>query len=303
VRQFVVGSFGFERRRLVKQQRRRWQQQRRLVDQQRRRWQQSGGSSTSSGGSGSSSSGTGGGSNSGSTSSSSGTSSGSSSGGGSSSGASGGVIGTCDPSNLTNKTCLPPEPTIPTGCAMAAAPRAVTPTTEGGMNTLVPEAATETLDNGLIAAAFGTKSCVELTAGTAGANAFLIGQLKLTAGQTLVIDKGVTVYASRNPKSYGAMCLVIDPSGAVTDTSAPGDTQYGCGGIIMATGDRVAFVGEGVIDVQGGEPLIGVSLPTKNIDRPSRRPAGFPEHHRQELPPSRRERPSACDQGHGQCGG
>ncbi len=198
----------------------------------------------------------------------SGSSSGSSGDGGSppDGGSLGGVIGSCNPSNLTDKTCLPPQPTIPTGCAMVAAPRTVTPTVAGGKNTLVPETSTETLDNGLITAGFASHPCVELTAGTAGANAFLIGQLKLTGGQTLVIDTGVTVYASRNPKSYGANCVVIDPSGAVADTSAPSDMQYDCGGVFMATGDHVAIMGGGVIDGQGGEPLIGVSPPTTDID-------------------------------------
>ena len=177
------------------------------------------------------------------------------------------VIGSCDPSNLADTTCLPPEPALPTGCASVAAPRTVTPTPEGGTNTLVPETATEILDNAVIEAAFASNSCVELTTGAGGANAFLIGQIKLASGQTLVIDAGVTVYASRNPKSYGAQCVVIDPSGAVTDTSVAADAQYDCGGVIMVTGDHVAVMGEGTIDGQGGEPLIGVSPPSvTNLD-------------------------------------
>jgi polygalacturonase len=119
----------------------------------------------------------------------------------------------------------------------------------------------------MIAAGFAGNACVELTEGTGGANAFLIGRLSLAAGQTLVIDTGVTVYASRNPKSYGTSCVLIDPTGAVTDTSVAADAQYGCGGVIVATGDHVAVMGGGVIDGQGGEPLIGVSPPTvTNLD-------------------------------------
>jgi polygalacturonase len=159
-------------------------------------------------------------------------------------------------------------------CAKVPAPRTVTATALGGTNTLVAETATETLDNGLITAAFATNACVELTAGGGGTNAFLIGQLNLTTGQTLVIDGGVTVYASRNPKSYGSACVVVDPTGAVTDTSVAADAQYTCGGLIMATGDRVAIMGGGVIDGQGGEPLIGVSPPTvTDLDGKSGDPA------------------------------
>jgi polygalacturonase len=190
----------------------------------------------------------------------------SSSSGSPSDGGAGSVLGSCDPSNITDKTCLPPVPSIPTGCVKVAAPRTVTPTTEGGQNTLVAEALSETFDNGPIVAGFVGNSCVELTVGTDGANAFLIGQLKLTTGQTLVIDKNVTVYASRNPKSYGASCVVIDPTGAVSDTSVADDAQYDCGGVIMVTGDHAAIMGEGAIDGQGGEPLIGVSPPTKDIN-------------------------------------
>jgi polygalacturonase len=226
-------------------------------------------SGSSSGGAGSASSS---GSSGGSGSSSAGASGSSSSGGGNSAGDAGSssVIGSCDPTNLTDKTCLPPEPTIPAGCAKIAAPRTVTPTTEGGTNTLVPESVTETLDNSLITMGFANNTCVELTAGAGGSNAFLVGQLTLSAGETLVIDAGVTVYASRNPKSYGSSCVVIDPTGAVTDTSVAADAQYDCGGVIVATGDHVAIMGEGAIDGQGGEPLVGVSPPTiTNLDAKS----------------------------------
>ncbi len=180
------------------------------------------------------------------------------------------VIAPCDSSDLTDTTCLPPEPKIPSGCFTVAAPRTVTPTVEGGTNTFVPEGELDYLDgldNGLIMPWFAQGyECVELTIGPNGANAFLIGQLKLTSFQTLVIDKGVTVYASRNPLSYGAGCLVMDQRSAVTDTSAIGDMFFDCGAVIMASGDHVAIMGEGTIDGQGGEPLIGVAPPTNNID-------------------------------------
>jgi polygalacturonase len=189
----------------------------------------------------------------------------------------GSVIGTCDPTNLADKTCIPPEPVIPANCAKVAAHRTVTPasTAKGASNTIVPESATETLDTSVVTAGFANSSCVELTTGAGGANAFLIGQLKLTANQTLVIDQGVTVYASRNPKSYGPNCAVIDAEGAVTDTSYTADTAYDCGGVIVATGDHVAIMGQGTIDGQGGEPLVGVTLPSpmKELDTKSGDPA------------------------------
>jgi polygalacturonase len=180
------------------------------------------------------------------------------------------VIAPCDASNLSDTTCLPPEPQIPSGCFTVAAPRTVTPTAEGGTNTFVPEGELDyldSLDNSLIAPWFAQGyECVELVPGPNGANAFLIGQLKLTSNQTLVIDDGVTVYASRNPLSYGPGCVVTDQRAAVSDTSAIGDFYYDCGAVIMATGDHVAIMGEGTIDGQGGEPLIGVPSPTNDIN-------------------------------------
>lgn len=180
------------------------------------------------------------------------------------------VIAPCDASNLADTTCLPHEPQIPSGCFTVAAPRTVAPTAVGGTNTFVPEGELDyldKLDSTLIATWFERGyPCVELTTGPNGANAFLIGQLQLTSDQTLVIDKGVTVYASRNPLAYGPGCAVMDQRSAVTDTSAIGDMTFDCGAVIMATGDHAAIMGEGTIDGQGGEPLIAVSPPANNVN-------------------------------------
>src|ERR1035437_5031041 len=43
---------------------------------------------------------------------------------------------------------------------------------------------------------------LELAAGAKGANAFLSGPLELKEGVTLLVDKGVTLFASRDPKDY-----------------------------------------------------------------------------------------------------
>ncbi len=158
---------------------------------------------------------------------------------------------------------------IPTGCTTVAAKRTVTPsvvfnggTTATGTSTLVPEALTEVLDNAGINAGFAKGSCVELTTGTGGANAFLIGPLTLTTGQTLLVDQNVTVYASRNPKNYGANCALADASGAIVDTTFAADAAFDCGGVITVSGDHVSLMGAGTIDGQGGEPLIGITAPT-----------------------------------------
>jgi polygalacturonase len=78
-------------------------------------------------------------------------------------------------------------------------------------------------------------------------NAFVTDHLDIV-GVTLWVDKGVTLYASRNPDLYQktGSCGVagINDSGACKD-------------YISVTGNNPAIMGEGTIDGQGGEPLIG----------------------------------------------
>ena len=88
---------------------------------------------------------------------------------------------------------------------------------------------------------------VELAADSAN-TAFLSGPISLRPGVTLLIDRGVTLYASRNPTDYelseGSCGLVSDaPSGChplITARSATGS----------------AIMGDGVIDGQGGAKII-----------------------------------------------
>jgi polygalacturonase len=78
---------------------------------------------------------------------------------------------------------------------------------------------------------------------------FLAGPLQLRAGVTLLLDRGTTLYASRNPRDYDltpGSCGIVDKRG------------HGCKAIV--SGDRVAgaaVMGEGAIDGRGGETLTG----------------------------------------------
>lgn len=78
---------------------------------------------------------------------------------------------------------------------------------------------------------------------------FLAGPLQLRAGVTLVVDRGTTVYGSRNPRDYdisAGSCGVVDKRG------------HGCKALI--SGDRAAgagVMGDGAIDGRGGATLIG----------------------------------------------
>jgi polygalacturonase len=89
---------------------------------------------------------------------------------------------------------------------------------------------------------------VELKGGGAH-DAFLSGPLELRRGRTLLIDKGVVLFGSRNPRDY-------DLTPGVCGTLTEGG--HGCKAII--NGDRAehaAVMGEGVIDGRGGEKILG----------------------------------------------
>ena len=84
------------------------------------------------------------------------------------------------------------------------------------------------------------------------ANAFLSGPLQLRDGVTLIVDKGATLFASRDPDLYQT-----SPGSCGLVNQAP----PGCKPLISAdhvTGAGV--MGDGVIDGRGGEKLLGKSV-------------------------------------------
>ena len=87
---------------------------------------------------------------------------------------------------------------------------------------------------------------VKLVAGGSN-NAFVTGHLDVV-GVTLWIDAGVTLYASRNAELYQktGSCGVM----GINDSGA-------CKDYISVSGASPGIVGEGAIDGQGGEPLLG----------------------------------------------
>ncbi|MGA1982304.1 MAG: glycosyl hydrolase family 28 protein [Acidobacteriaceae bacterium] len=89
---------------------------------------------------------------------------------------------------------------------------------------------------------------VELAAGAKGANAFLSGPFEIKEGVTLLVDKGVTLFASRNPLDY--------------DVSAPGTcgtipSKGPCKAFITIRAKNVGIMGDGIIDGRGGAKLLG----------------------------------------------
>jgi polygalacturonase len=89
---------------------------------------------------------------------------------------------------------------------------------------------------------------VELAAG-AGQDAFLIGPITMPSGVTLLVDAGVTVYASRNPRDYDTssahLCGTLDSKGS------------GCNPVFnLNNTSGSGIMGYGTIDGRGYMPLL-----------------------------------------------
>ncbi|MBW8747869.1 MAG: glycoside hydrolase, partial [Acidobacteria bacterium] len=82
-------------------------------------------------------------------------------------------------------------------------------------------------------------------------NAFLSGPLELREGVTLLVEKGVTLYGSRDPKLYDTK-----PGGCGTS----GPESSACRPLLSVKDVKnAAIMGDGAIDGRGGSQLIGKS--------------------------------------------
>ncbi len=131
---------------------------------------------------------------------------------------------------------LPPEPTLPATVCQTLTANKSTPD-ESNLDTAAIRAA--------LLACQGV-GAFKLTSNGAN-NAFVAGNFMLN-GTVLWIDSGVTLYASRNPFYYNndGNCGLV----GISDSSA-------CAPLISVSGANPGIVGDGVIDGQGGEPLVG----------------------------------------------
>ncbi|WP_239483048.1 glycosyl hydrolase family 28 protein [Paraburkholderia sp. C35] len=161
----------------------------------------------------------------------------------------------------TFDSSLPPEPTLPAdsrvcvtlSASLTAQPNGLLPDSADAADT-APD--TVRIQNALTsctnAASTGlaTNKAVHLVAGAGGANAFLSGALTLPSGVTLWIDRGVTLYASRDPRQFdktkgAASCGMITAS------------DNGCSALITTNKTaNSAVVGDGTIDGRGGSQLV-----------------------------------------------
>ncbi len=144
------------------------------------------------------------------------------------------------------------EPTFPPICSTLKATFTSASATSGAVETEVVKAGNDKagLDTSRVQNAIDDCEpghAVELAA-DGDHNAFLISPITLRGHVALLIDKGVVVYASRNPESYAetpGSCGVVN------------DSLTGCKPLFAikhATG--AAIMGDGVIDGQGGSPMI-----------------------------------------------
>lgn len=143
------------------------------------------------------------------------------------------------------------EPKIPSTCVkleakLVAAGDALKEADEANADTARIQ---EAIDG--FAAKCTSGQAVELAAGAKGANAFLSGPFELKEGITLLVDKGVTLFASRDPKDY--------------DVTAPGTcgtipSKGPCKAFITIRSKNVGIMGDGVIDGRGGAKLLGQNV-------------------------------------------
>ncbi len=146
---------------------------------------------------------------------------------GSTTGASGGTDGGTSTACGAGDTNLPAEPTLPTACATLMASQTV------AANGVPSESNFDTsaIQTALNACASG--QAVRLTTnGTK--NAFITGPITVPTGVSLWVDAGATLYGTRDPNVYNSASALI-----------------------TAKGTKSGIVGDGVIDGQGGEPMVG----------------------------------------------
>jgi polygalacturonase len=137
------------------------------------------------------------------------------------------------------------EPRIPPSCTVLRADLHAT-------DNALAEADEEKLDTQRIQAAMDACAegkAVELRA-AGESNACLSGPLQLREGVTLLIDKGVTLYASRNPKDYDVV-----PGGC----GVSGPEARACKPLITVNVKNAAIMGDGTIDGRGDRGVIGKS--------------------------------------------
>jgi hypothetical protein len=137
------------------------------------------------------------------------------------------------------------EPAFPAACSTLTATKTIS-SNEPSSETLD----TTAIQNALNACASG--KAVELVAGS-GNNAFVMGPITIPSGVTLLVDGGVTVFASRNPADY----QIGTPSSTQDTCGTDGPNGNGCNNLItVGASTGSGLMGYGVIEGRGWDPLL-----------------------------------------------
>ena len=147
------------------------------------------------------------------------------------------------------------EPVIPALCATLDAQLHSIPKLAPAAGRTLAEADESKLDTARIQKAIDHcgKGLGVLLRPQGAADAFLTGPLELRSGVALIVDKGATLFASRDPALYA---ISFGSCGVVSQTGG-----RGCMPLISA--DHISgagIMGDGVIDARGGEKLLGKSF-------------------------------------------
>jgi polygalacturonase len=163
------------------------------------------------------------------------------------------------------------EPTFPPVCATLIAPLESSPAGPSIANSATiqnKESADETQQINTAIGQCSPGQAVELALGSdEERNAFLVNPLTFPPGISLIIDGGVTVYASRTPANYQIVDPVLNPNNAVCGTiSSPKNISGVCQPVLRFLGDpnnnnqaSNGLYGYGVLDGQGQRAIFNNS--------------------------------------------
>jgi polygalacturonase len=159
------------------------------------------------------------------------------------------MVGVCACSLQAQDTRTVTEPVIPPACATLDAALSIAGVGHSGA--ALAAADEGKLDTERIQKAIDQcgKGNGVLLRSKGAANAFLTGPLELHEGVTLIVDKGTTLFASRDPKVFEmspGSCGLVD------------NKRGGCKPLIHVLHARDAGVmGDGTIDGRGGDKMLG----------------------------------------------
>jgi polygalacturonase len=144
------------------------------------------------------------------------------------------------------------EPTLPDPYSVCSVLTAELASTNGDLSaTANSHFDTSRIQSALATCGSGGGGAVELRADS-GYDGFQIAPITIPPNVTLLVDPGVTVYASLNPRDYD----VASGSCGIIATSSPGCTPL----IYAHNAPNSAIMGGGTIDGRGGDTIIGQTV-------------------------------------------